>query len=292
MAKRQRVLEDIVDIAAKLPWWVGVLLAVVSYVVLHSIAGSEIVAPKTVQGMGDFFGKQVIRTAALIVQYVLPLALLIGAGMSVYGRRKREALHLRVATSDGTSVLQDMSWQEFELLVGEAFRRKGFTVRETGGAGPDGGVDLVLSAGSEKFLVQCKQWRALKVNVNTVRELYGVMAATGASGGFVVSSGEFTKDAAEFAQGRNIELIDKQQLMVLIKDARQSLGSSRQSDQVSDPWHNPAAVAEEVARSVTPSCPLCGNVMTQRVAKRGANPGKPFWGCTTYPNCRGTRPIG
>jgi restriction system protein len=46
---------------------------------------------------------------------------------------------------------------------------------ETGGGGPDGGVDLVLRKpggnGSEKFLVQCKQWRALKVGVDVVREL-------------------------------------------------------------------------------------------------------------------------
>ena len=66
---------------------------------------------------------------------------------------------------------------------------------------PDGGIDLVLSKGSEKFLVQCKQWKAFKVGVTVVRELYGVMAAKGAAGGFVVSSGRFTDDATAFASG-------------------------------------------------------------------------------------------
>jgi len=49
-----------------------------------------------------------------------------------------------------------MSWQQFETLVGEGFLRRGGRVKETGGGGPDGGVDLVLSKDGEKTLVQCK----------------------------------------------------------------------------------------------------------------------------------------
>jgi restriction system protein len=50
-----------------------------------------------------------------------------------------------------------MTWQEFELLVGEAFRQMGYKVTELGGSSPDDGVDLMLSKGSEKFLAQFKQ---------------------------------------------------------------------------------------------------------------------------------------
>ncbi|WP_233094641.1 restriction endonuclease [Delftia acidovorans] len=49
-----------------------------------------------------------------------------------------------------------MSWQQFETLVGEGFQQRGGRVKETGGGGPDGGVDLVLSKDGEKTLVQCK----------------------------------------------------------------------------------------------------------------------------------------
>ena len=80
------------------------------------------------------------------------------------------------------------------MLVGEAFRMRGFSVAETGGGGADGGIDLKLKKGGEIFLVQCKQWRAYKVSVNIVRELFGVMSAQGATGGFVVTSGVFTDD--------------------------------------------------------------------------------------------------
>lgn len=97
---------------------------------------------------------------------------------------------------------------EFEMLVGEAFRRRGYTVEETGGHGADGGVDLVLSKAGQRFLVQCKQWKTSKVGVKLIRELYGVIAAKGAAGGFVVTSGVFTDDAVAFAAGKRIDLID------------------------------------------------------------------------------------
>jgi restriction system protein len=101
--------------------------------------------------------------------------------------------------------------------VGEAFRLRGFSVAETGGGGADGGIDLRLKKGSDVFLVQCKQWRAYKVSVIVVRELFGVMASQGATGGFVITSGLFTADARSFAEGRNIELIDGTALNIMIQ---------------------------------------------------------------------------
>ncbi len=37
-----------------------------------------------------------------------------------------------------------------------------------------------------------------------------------------------------------------------------------------------------------PECPLCGKPMRRRTAGKGANAGKEFWGCSAYPECRGT----
>lgn len=69
-------------------------------------------------------------------------------------------------------------------------------------------MDLALARGHERFLVQCKQWRAQQVGVSVVRELYGIMAAERVAGGYVFTSGTFTRDAKAFAAGRNIELLD------------------------------------------------------------------------------------
>lgn len=69
-----------------------------------------------------------------------------------------------------------MNWFEFELLIGEAFRRQGYTVSETN-TGADGGIDLILNRNGETHLVQCKHWKASKVSVQVVREFYGVIVS-------------------------------------------------------------------------------------------------------------------
>lgn len=36
-----------------------------------------------------------------------------------------------------------------------------------------------------------------------------------------------------------------------------------------------------------PKCPLCGGEMQKRIAKSGNLKGKPFWGCSAFPKCKG-----
>jgi restriction system protein len=43
------------------------------------------------------------------------------------------------------------------------------------------------------------------------------------------------------------------------------------------------------ALSGNPHCPVCGMDMVLRTAKRGANAGRLFWGCSRFPRCQGTR---
>ena len=42
------------------------------------------------------------------------------------------------------------------------------------------------------------------------------------------------------------------------------------------------------ADSSVPNCPQCGSLMALRTAKSGKNQGSQFWGCTRYPDCKGT----
>ncbi len=41
--------------------------------------------------------------------------------------------------------------------------------------------------------------------------------------------------------------------------------------------------------SMTPKCPRCGKPMRKMIARKGRNAGNPFWSCTGYPDCNGTR---
>jgi restriction system protein len=234
--------------------------------------------------VGNIITQSVVAGLATAGQYIVPLVGLLGAAMSYLRRRQRTALVTDVAQAKSADALDGMSWREFEVLVGESYRLQGYQVTETGGGGADGGIDLALTKGNEKFLVQCKQWKAFKVGVDVVRELYGVMAAKGAAGGFVVTSGRFTEDAKAFAEGRNVQLVDGSKLFSMVKQAKQSIAAQSSQAEVQS---TAAAQRAEIA----PACPQCSANMVKRTARKGSNAGAEFWGCSNFPTCRGVRQL-
>lgn len=293
MTRRRKTspADDFIKLMAMLPWWASLLTGVVAHLVLHQFASQAppvVTSPAQMQGL--IFGS-IFRALAMVGQYVVPIGCVAAAVMSYIGRRQRSDLLARTTSGPASSAIDGMTWQQFELLIGEAFRVQGYEVTETGGGGADGGIDLVLRKGSEKFLVQCKQWKAFKVGVREVRELYGLMAAHGAAGGFVITSGRFTEDATAFAAGRNVRLVDGLKLDGLLKQATASTARKQIKavvGPVASPSRAPAAVAADPA---SPPCPMCSGAMVLRTAKRGANAGRRFWGCSEYSaGCRGTRP--
>jgi len=138
----------------------------------------------------------------------------IAALASFLNRRRRRRL---LESQIGMDSLSNMDWRSFERLVGEAFRRQGYAVKETGQGGADGGIDLELSKDGQITLVQCKQWRSHRVGVQIVREMYGVLVDSGAAAVKIVALGHYTPDAAAFARGKRIELVDGHALLATIK---------------------------------------------------------------------------
>lgn len=114
-------------------------------------------------------------------------------------------------------------------------------------------------------------WRTQQVGVGVVWELNGVVSADGATGGFVVTGRQFTREAREFARKTKIELIDGQTLEALI-------GASVAS---------PSAGKLEPIAEAVPACPRCGTAMVRRVTKQGKHAGRAFWRCGRYPKCSG-----
>lgn len=166
MARRNRssAFEDVIQLVAKLPWWLGISLALISYLWLHNAALQPIApAPTDLKHMGDMVTNQIWRTFATYLQYIVPFACVIGAGIS-------------------------------------AFQGLG------------------------------KSKPSKNVSVPSARK--------------------------PFAQ---------------IND---SAGPR---------------VAESRQNQVIPDCPQCGASMVKRTAKKGSNTGETFWGCMSYPKCKGTR---
>lgn len=216
---------------------------------------------------------------------------------------------------DGLDWLRDLDWRGFERLVGDAYQRQGFTVLPTA-YGSDGGIDLILERGTERVFVQCKHWRASRVGVQVVRELFGLVAAHRATGGIVVSSGTFTPEATEFARISGVVLMDGPATAVLVAEGRPApppAPTTRSATGVPaapPPWEmapwpapkaaqrveaapapRPASAGRRVRASVSqvPFCPICSAPMVQRRARRGPAAGERFWGCSRFPGCKGVR---
>lgn len=218
--KKESAFDALVAMASMLPWQAALGLAVTTYFVFHHFAGLPPI-PITIAGaqtIGDSMVRQIVIVTCTFLQFLVPVGLVLGALLSAVRRRRQGKIHDMAASRPGRGALENMSWADFEDLTAEVFRRKGYRIVERGGNGPDGGVDVELRLGADKYLVQCKQWKTTKVGVATVRELYGVMVAEGAVGAFVVASGTFTDDARTFAEGRSIKLVHTELMIQLVKE--------------------------------------------------------------------------
>lgn len=267
MAK-QSDAEVLLNILSKLPWWVSVALSSVSYLILKYFVPSIEFQQKGPADMTYMLFKGVANIAPTFAP-IVALLLLIPAPISAINSWRKRKL---VDKQESMDTVRNLNWKEFEELVGEAYRRQGYTVYENANAGPDGGIDLTLKKDGEVILVQCKQWRSIKVGVEKVRELYGVQIAQNANRSILMTSGFFTQEAKNFAANKPIDLVEGTQLLDLIKTVQYQRKAI-----LSAP---PSFVA----------CPKCGSEMTLRTAKKGANVGQQFWVCSRFPNCRAIKP--
>jgi restriction system protein len=219
--------------------------------------------------------------SATVVQYFVPALLLIGALASALIRKHdRASPPAAMVDERGANAIRNLTWHQFEKFLNVHFAQLGFAVQKTGKTGPDGRVNLKLRRGKDRYLVQCKQWRARQVEAAAVRDLYRVMTRAGAGGGIIVTAGTFSDEAREFAEGRKIELIGGQMLEALMRaDHREPTESKVVPDR---PSTSKSAAA--------PQCPGCGSPMLVRVARKGAKAGKAFWGCPRFPDCTGMLP--
>jgi hypothetical protein len=90
MARRRSLFDDLMTVTAKLPWWMGVLLAIVSYGGFHSLASQpDLMTAQSLEDFGNFTRARLLKTLATFLQYLLPAAFLFGAVGSMTLRKKK-----------------------------------------------------------------------------------------------------------------------------------------------------------------------------------------------------------
>jgi restriction system protein len=205
--------------------------------------------------------------------HALALGIICGVVIGLAGLATAEDTirgHRLAARSRSVDDLRRMSWQDFERLVAEAFRRSGYRADLTG-RGADGGVDIILTRSGSKSLVQCKQ-NTSRLGPSVIRELAGVMASEDVTDGIVVACGGVGDEGQAFAKRNGIRIIDGSALVGLLVDMEVST-------------ELPLGTASTKKAPVQgPTCPRCHSTMVRRTSRHGF-----FWGCSRFPSCRGTR---
>lgn len=273
MARRSRNSGAIDDLFAVLEAvfqvfrpWTSIPVAIVGFFFISKVWAAVIRFPP-LQNLGLIFG------GGFAV-----LCLLAGWKGAQFRARQRAFLGAKI----DMDWVRGLSWRGFERQMAEVYRQKGYEVEETGGGGADGGIDLKLFKEGRTTIVQCKHWKTWKVGVREIRELFGVMTSEQADAAIFITSGRYTSDAQQFAEGKPIELIGQDEFLELVRQFQRDLKKQ------SAPAEPAEAFPEELSTMPPPRCPKCRQPMVLRRAKTGPTAGKEFWGCSTYPRCRGT----
>lgn len=241
------------------PWWMSVITAIIVF------TGMKFVVPLILKGP---LLSGIAKLSSSLAWLVACIFLIPGAISIFNAWRKGELFQ----SQTGLASLLKLSWREFEEVIGEAYRKQGYTVVENAGPGADGGIDLIAKKEGETILIQCKHWKSEKIGVPTVREMFGLWNAERANEVHIVTCGNFTNEAQQFALGKPIKLIDGLSLTQLINKSQQSRldrGSKKETSNL--------------------LCPRCGSTMVLRTAKVGVHTGNQFWGCERFPACKGIR---
>jgi restriction system protein len=281
MGMGRRRNESLMDTLVGLPWWVGVGVGLVGFAAIRWVFGAFLSAfggP-----FGSAIGSQLSGGMLTPLAWLFLLMCCIAALFSWIRSRQRSRLLDGQRSIDS---IRGMSWRAFEQLVGEAYRRQGYQVTETGHGGADGGVDLHLRRDGRTTLVQCKHWRSQRVGVSVVREMYGLLAHHGADTVKIVCTGVFSADCEAFARGKPIELVDGPAVLALVRSvqSRSSATAGPETEAEASPFTGPP---NRAADPQPPSCPRCQGAMALRANRTS---GDRFWGCASYPKCRGTMP--
>ncbi|MBE0623185.1 MAG: DUF2034 domain-containing protein [Burkholderiales bacterium] len=312
---------DLTVIAARLPWWVGVLLALLSYVGMHSLAGMAITPPKGFQGLGSSIVQNVAKTFGMFAQFVLPVLFLIGAGISAFRRPKRGAPSSGAAGSFDAYLQGNNKKGEKDPGAEQQSDKHEDRIyplwkSASTDAKPPAAVDVTRwNAG----LIAALEWKRFEEICAGLFERLGFapkLAACGADGGIDIHLYWPPSDrlvaivqCKAWAKKVGVNVIRELRGVMASEPAPKGIfvtSSTFSDDAIAFAKANKIALMDgaELLKSIlklpeekqtsllhlatagdytTPTCASCGIKLIARKPKLG---GKAFWGCVNYPRCK------
>lgn len=174
----------------------------------------------------------------------------------------------KIAQAMATDNYDSMSGEKFEEFCADILRGNGYTNVEVTKASGDHGIDVLAYKDSVKYAIQCKRY-SKPVGNKAVQEAYSGKDIYKADVAVVMSNMDFTPQAIEDARKLNVELWNRDKIYSLQKKGNVEISEPSEENNL--------------------TCPNCGGTLVLRTAKKGANTGSQFYGCSNYPKCKYTK---
>ncbi|MCM3363763.1 restriction endonuclease [Niallia sp. Sow4_A1] len=113
--------------------------------------------------------------------------------------------------------IKNMDAFEFERFIKEMFELIGYKGKLTPKTN-DGGKDIILKDGKDILLVECKRYTSKKVSRTEIQKLHSAIIDMNAKKGYFVTTSEYSKYAIDYAANKEIELINGDQLINMLKN--------------------------------------------------------------------------
>ncbi len=178
MAKR-----SLFSILSEFPWWLSALVAVLLFGIMQ-----------------------------LIFPPLAPFVALPFVAVAAYFAYRQLRGKSPVDAGERIAALRDMPWENFSLVISEAYRRQGYGVEASDSAA----FDFTLRKNGRITLVQCRRWKVSQVGAGPLRELHEAIARHDAFNGVCITAGGFSANAREFAAGKPITLLNDAALAALV----------------------------------------------------------------------------
>jgi len=250
---RDSRLHDFVRLLDAMPWWILVVIAGLTYLFLHQLAGADVETASG--GVVEAAPRVIIQILADAGQLLFPLILLGEAAGSYIATRRLGPRHTwtvrgndqakeggaPAVDKDGGHVagrpsvktreklpagqrawslelLSRMDSRRFAALAAHYYKEKGMRC-VSAGYGPQGTALKLFPAesGTPSAVVQCRPVGAAWVGANHIRALRGIMDGERIGKGFYMTPGAFSRDARESARAAGITLIDAKVFLLMIK---------------------------------------------------------------------------
>ncbi len=187
-------------------------------------------------------------------------------------KKKRGSLsYERKSLSD----LRELSWKDFNEYITGLFEKLGYSLLDKRGLNAER-ADMKLERDGRRSIVRCKKYYVRKVPHSMVLEFYkAISRESSLEKGYFITTGFFSREAKKFASDKQLELIDGVKLMDFVRIA-DSIDAAVEKSAIQNSLKGPGY-----------TCPMCGARMVLRTVDSNPHTVKHFWGCSSYPACKG-----